>query len=42
MLKGLFHGGSSFAESEGEEEEREIGKAYRRDKDGRVASNLAD
>lgn len=37
MLKGLvFHGGSSLAESEGEEEEREIGKAYRRDKDGRL------
>lgn len=37
MLKGLVvHGGSSLAESEGEEEEREIGKAYRRDKDGRL------
>lgn len=37
MLKGLvFHGDPSLAESEGEEEEREIEKAYHRDKDGRL------
>lgn len=37
MLKGLvFHRGPSLAESEGEEEEREIGQVYRWDKDGRL------